>query len=100
MTLNDGKDVVEVMGYAAGELADGFHFLGLAQPGLKILAFRDIARITMDNADGWNREKRPGEGAIVDYSLMAQLALAGEEAFFHDVRRIGRQKLGRMLPAE
>ena len=100
MALNDGEDVVEIMGDAAGELADGFHFLGLAQLGLKILPFGDVARITMDDADGRDREKRPGDGAIVDDGLMAQFALAGGEAFLDHGRRFGRQKFGRMLPAE
>ena len=30
MTLNDGEHVVEIMGYAASELSDGFHLLRLA----------------------------------------------------------------------
>ena len=31
MALNDGQDVVEIMGHPGGQLADGFHFLGLAE---------------------------------------------------------------------
>ena len=31
MTVDDGQNVVEIMGHPAGELADGFHLLGLPQ---------------------------------------------------------------------
>ena len=31
VAVNDGENVVEIVRHAAGELADGFHFLRLAQ---------------------------------------------------------------------
>ena len=39
VALDDGEDVVEIMGDAGGELADGFHFLRVAELGLEILPF-------------------------------------------------------------
>ena len=39
---DDGEQVVEVVGESAGELADGFHLLGLDQCGLAGLLFGDV----------------------------------------------------------
>ena len=41
---DDGEQVVEVMGDAAGELADRFHLLGLAQRSFHALALRRLGR--------------------------------------------------------
>ena len=42
VALNDGKDVVEIMGDAGGQLAEGLHLLGLAELRFQLLAFRQI----------------------------------------------------------
>ena len=41
--MNDGEDVVEIMRDAAGKLADGLHFLRLAQLLLQSPLRRDVA---------------------------------------------------------
>ena len=40
--LDDRQDVVEVVGDAAGKLADGFHFLRLPQLGLELTLAGDV----------------------------------------------------------
>src|SRR5438132_4310492 len=37
------QDIIEVMGNAPGQSANGFHFLGLAQLRFKLFAFGDVA---------------------------------------------------------
>ena len=41
---DDGEQVVEVVGQAAGQLANGLHFLGLDEGGLHALLFGDVVR--------------------------------------------------------
>ena len=41
---DDGENVVEVVGNAAGQLADGFHFLRLAQLGFELSLLGDVAK--------------------------------------------------------
>ncbi len=48
MPEDGGEDVVEVVGDAAGQDADGLHFLGLEQVLLELLLFRDIAVERLD----------------------------------------------------
>ena len=43
VAAHDGQEVVEIMRHAAGELADGFHLLRLAELGLQPAAFGDVA---------------------------------------------------------
>ena len=43
VTEDDGEDVVKIMRHAASELADGFHFLRLAQLFFQPLMQRDVA---------------------------------------------------------
>jgi hypothetical protein len=47
-----GEEVVEVVGDAAGELADGFHHLGLPQMLLGRELIGDVAAVDEDAADG------------------------------------------------
>jgi len=42
VAMNDREEVVEIMGDAAGELADGLHFLGLAELGLEAETLGDV----------------------------------------------------------
>ena len=44
---NDGEQVVEVVGYTAGELPDRFHALGLLQRGLGAFALGDFRGQTL-----------------------------------------------------
>ena len=46
VALNDGENVVEIVRDAAGELADGFHLLRLAQLLLQLPLRRDVAEQT------------------------------------------------------
>jgi hypothetical protein len=46
--LDHGEDIVEIVGHSTGELADRFHFLGLAQLVFELAAFRDVAGIHDD----------------------------------------------------
>ena len=45
MALDDGEQVVEIVGDAASQLPDRFHFLRLPQLGLEILAFGFVPRL-------------------------------------------------------
>ena len=40
--MDDGEDVVKIVRHAAGQLADGFHFLRLAQLLAQLAAFGDV----------------------------------------------------------
>jgi hypothetical protein len=40
---DDGQNIVEVVRDAAGQLADGFHFLSLPELGFRGLLFREVA---------------------------------------------------------
>ena len=42
--MNDGEDVVEIMRHTAAELADGFHFLRLAQLFFQSPLRRDVTK--------------------------------------------------------
>ena len=42
--MNDGQDVVEIVRHAAGQLADGLHFLRLAQLLLQAPLRRDVPK--------------------------------------------------------
>ena len=42
MAIQDREDVIQIVGHARGEMANGFHLLRLAQLGLELLLIRDI----------------------------------------------------------
>jgi hypothetical protein len=48
-----GQQVVEVVGDAAGELADRLHFLGLGELGLEAFQFRGVDEVDDDVAPGF-----------------------------------------------
>ncbi len=52
VALDDGEEVIEVVGDAAGELADGFHFLGLAELIFELDAFGDVPEHALDTDEG------------------------------------------------
>ena len=59
VALDDGEDVVEIMRDAGGELADGLHFLRLAQLRLQVEPLGDFRGVAMDALERRDREKRP-----------------------------------------
>src|SRR6185369_12092569 len=68
VAIDHGEQIVEVVGDATGEPADGFHLLGLAElvitlakDRLGAAAFGDVAGIDNDAADGWVGQKVGGE---------------------------------------
>jgi len=75
ITLDDGEDVVEIMGDTGGKLADGFQFLRVAELRLKILHFRDVHAVAMNHLARRNWKKRPGNGAVRDRDFFAEFLL-------------------------
>ena len=57
MALDDGEHVVEVVRDTGGELADGLHFLRLAQLRLEAQPFGDVLCVAMDDLAGLHRMK-------------------------------------------
>ena len=78
---DDGEQVVEVVGEAAGELADGFHLLGLDQRGLSRPAACTLGAYeatSEDDAAPGGCQTLPGRhrGPASAGALLALLALA------------------------
>ena len=88
---DDGEQVVEVVGDAAGELADGLHFLCLLQLRLETAPFRRLGHEHPD-ADRWsfgddNREKARTElsvGAAVSVRTTQKLDVDDRLALLED----------------
>src|SRR5207253_2915546 len=79
---DDGEQVVEVVGDAARELADGFHLLGLAVLFFELLAFGDIGprtygfeRFTGGVAQQADLAADPAKAAI---SVLKTILMGGE----------------------
>ena len=110
MAVDDGEDVVEIVGDAAGELADGFHFLGLAQLLFqaflrqgRLLAFGNIAHVQqgggpagiIDPADPHLDRHRPAVARPALGLELPGLALdQGLELALDAVARFGRDQGG------
>ena len=84
--MHDGEQIVEVMGDAAGELADGFHFLRLAEQFLGFLASL-VFRLQLPRAllDGFFQ----GFGEVAQLDQFA-LALRDVDADADDADRHSR----------
>ena len=89
--LDDGEDVVEIVGDARGQLADGLQLLGMAELGLQIEHVRNVRPVTVDDLAGDDREEGPGDGPAVEVDLFPQLLLAGGQTVADDVRGVRRQ---------
>ena len=57
MALDDGQDVVEIVGHAGGQLADRLHLLGLAQLGFEVEALGDVFGVAMHHLIGRDGEE-------------------------------------------
>ena len=93
VALDDGEDVVEIMGDARRELADGFHFLRVPELGLQLFHFGDVRAVAMDHLAGRDGKEGPGNGAAGEGDLDVQFFLSGGEGLPGDVRRVGRQNV-------
>ena len=84
VALNDGEDVVEIVGDAGGQLADRLHFDGMAQLRLQGQAFGDFVGVTMDGLAFGDGDERPGNGAVLQGGVQVQFVFAGEKALEDD----------------
>ena len=76
--LNDRENVVEVVRHAAGQMADGFHFLGLTKLLFQLPVLGDVARI--DDDESFARLVRD---AFADGLHDVPRAVALTKAIFH-----------------
>ena len=98
MALDDGQDVVEVVGDAGGELADGIHLLNLAKLRLQVQAIRGVLGVAVDDPVRHDRKEGPGQDSAADVGVQVQPVLAGGQAHLHDVGRVQREDgLGMVL---
>ena len=62
VSRNDGEQIVEIVRHAAGQLPDGFQFLGLVKLRLQFLLFRDVLHDSDEVPAALQQE--PGHGEI------------------------------------
>ena len=63
IAVDDGEEIVEIVGNAAGETADSFHFLRLAELVFEDAAFGDVFGDGFENVGGFVAS---GDGATAD----------------------------------
>ena len=82
VTLDDGEDVVEIVGDAGGQLADGLHLLGLAKLAFHQGTLGDV--LGQQQRVGFSAEGDGGEGHehfAQDAGLVADIALPVPDQF-------------------
>jgi hypothetical protein len=90
MPLNDGENVVEIVGDPGGELTDGLHFDGVPELSFQGEAFSDIGGVAVDDFILDQRNERPGDGVALDDGVEIAFIFAAEEGLGDDLVDIGR----------
>lgn len=103
IALDDGEEVIEIVGDAAGQLPDGFGFLGLADVGFELETLGDVDAVGVDDAMLADKGEVPlkgvlGEG-VLDGGLRRRAVKEGADDLWvlrgEEVARIGEaQRLG------